>query len=93
MHARPLHKLLLAAALVIGQWLAVAHDFQHPVTGSDPACQVCTHGQSLSAGPSHVPAIAASGLGIEPPCAIQILAVPARRHGPASIRAPPAALV
>ena len=52
MRLSPLHKLLLAAVLVFGQWLAIAHDYQHPALGGDETCQVCLHGPNFQAGPT-----------------------------------------
>ncbi len=89
MRAHHLHKLLLAAALVIGQWLAVAHDFQHPVTGSDPACQVCAHGQPHQAGGTAWPTLDLAQWGSDAPHAHSSAPLLARRHTPACIRAPP----
>lgn len=49
--------LLLALVLLLGQWLAVAHAFEHPALVQDAACQLCVHAQShagalLKAAPS-----------------------------------------
>jgi hypothetical protein len=93
MRDRPLYKLLLAAALVVGQWLAVAHDFQHPVTASDLACQVCAHGPHFQAGPAALPALSSLWPGSAAPVIHPPVPQLARRHTQASIRAPPADLV
>ncbi|NGY05867.1 hypothetical protein [Solimonas terrae] len=42
-----LRLLLLAAALALGQWLWLAHGFEHPALQTDAACQICAHGQGL----------------------------------------------
>lgn len=39
--------ILLAVALALGQWLWLAHDFEHPALQTDVACQICAHGQGL----------------------------------------------
>jgi hypothetical protein len=93
MRIRLLHKLLLVAVLAIGQWLAIAHDYQHPATAGDQACQVCVHGQTLQAGPASLPALAVNWLSTEAPPAIQPDPTLTRRHAHARIRAPPACLV
>ncbi len=90
MQTRSLQHVLVIAALVLGQWLAIAHDYQHPlVAGTEAACQVCAHGQQLQAGPLAAPVLAKHGLSIEVPQAQPASPVLAHRHQPASIRAPP----
>ena len=42
--------LLLALALALGQWLAVAHSFEHPALQADAVCQICAHAQGLDGG-------------------------------------------
>lgn len=42
--------LILALALLLGQWLAFAHALQHPALLDDPACALCVHAQSLGSG-------------------------------------------
>ena len=93
MRIRPWHKLLLAAVLVFGQWLAIAHDYQHPALGSDQACQVCVHGQSFQAGPTTLSTATIAWLASETPWITPDPQPLARRHLHASIRAPPAHLV
>ncbi|HEY0974791.1 MAG TPA: hypothetical protein VGE57_09885 [Solimonas sp.] len=44
-------KLLLAAALILGQWLLVAHAFEHPVSANDLTCQLCHVGHRTDAAP------------------------------------------
>jgi hypothetical protein len=93
MRIRPLHKLLLAAVLVFGQWLAVAHDYQHPALDGNETCQVCVHGPGFQAGPSATPALAVPAPTVETRTLSQTTAALARRHTPAAIRAPPVSLV
>lgn len=42
--------LLLALALLLGQWLALAHGFEHSALQADPYCQICAHAQGLDGG-------------------------------------------
>lgn len=37
--------LLLALVLLLGQWLTLAHAFEHPALAQDAACQFCVHAQ------------------------------------------------
>ncbi len=47
---RTRQSLLLVMALLLGQWLAFAHDSLHPAIGADVHCQLCAHVQSLASG-------------------------------------------
>ena len=83
--------LLLTLVLLLGQWLALAHAFEHPALAQDTACEFCIHAQGhdgalLSAVPS-TPAVPAQS---EAPAA-RMGASP-QRPAPASydIRGPPA---
>lgn len=93
MRMSPLHKLLLATVLVIGQWLAIAHDYQHPLTASDPSCQVCAHGQQHQAGAASLPSADAGWRRVEAPRLPADAYAPAQRVAHARIRAPPVRLV
>lgn len=44
------HRLLLIAALVFGQWLAVAHASEHHALAQKHACSQCLHSQQLDTG-------------------------------------------
>lgn len=45
MRLRHFRLLLLTFALVIGQWLTLAHAFEHPALAGDDSCQICVqHG-------------------------------------------------
>jgi hypothetical protein len=68
-------KLILAAALILGQWLMVAHAFEHPAISGELACDLCHHGHRLDF--DVLPATAAA------------VAVPAR-HEPPAVAALPA---
>ncbi len=94
MRIKPLHKLLLVAVLVFGQWLAIAHDYQHPaLADGEQSCQVCLHGPNLLAGPVIPVALATLWLTDEIPLAPVSGPVLNRRHSHAPIRAPPILLV
>lgn len=48
---RPLLNLLLAAGLLLGQWLAAGHDSDHGLQpGAAHACAVCVYAQGAGAG-------------------------------------------
>jgi hypothetical protein len=86
--------LLLAVALVLGQWLALAHDFEHPALQIDAACQICAHAQGLDGGalaPSvHLPSQFAAS---ETPTPDVMSAVLPARDAHHRIRGPPTHLV
>lgn len=88
-----LHTLLLACALLLSQWLAIAHDYQHPVLAGDETCQVCLHGPGFQGGPAAAPVLASTWLTSEAPLADRPDPVTLHRYTRASIRAPPALLV
>jgi hypothetical protein len=49
--------LLLIVALLLSQWLVVAHAHEHPATAADQVCELCVHAQQLgSAGIAAAPA-------------------------------------
>lgn len=50
MRIRTHHSLLLALALLLGQWMAFTHELQHPALGGDVDCQLCVHAQNLASG-------------------------------------------
>lgn len=93
MRIKPLHKLLLVAVLVLGQWLAIAHDYQHPALGGDETCQVCLHGPNLQNGPAATAALTGIVPETEAPPALATAPVLSRRHTHTAIRAPPVRLV
>jgi hypothetical protein len=93
MRIKPLHNLLLVAALVLGQGLGVAHDYQHPALDGDETCQVCLHGPNFQAGPATAAVLTTLWLTDETPLAQVSGPVLNRRHSHAAIRAPPALLV
>ena len=95
MHSRrPLISAVLAAALLLGQWLAAAHEPDHALQpGAAHACAVCAY--SHSGGTGLAPSIAALRISgtLEAPkisAAGHPLAATLRHH---PIRGPPALLV
>lgn len=90
---RPLIPLVLAAAVLAGQWLAAAHEPDHALQpGAAHACAVCVYAHGGGSG--LLPAIAQLGFdgaaeAPEPAAAANPLAVIARHH---PIRGPPALL-
>lgn len=56
MRIRRLHEVLMVLALVLGQWLTLAHAFQHPaLSAADFQCQICLHAQGLDSGAAPTP--------------------------------------
>ncbi|MCK5770116.1 hypothetical protein [Algiphilus sp.] len=49
MPSRPIRTLILAIALVLGQWLALAHATEHLGAADEPLCEVCLHAKRLDA--------------------------------------------
>jgi hypothetical protein len=91
---RSLISAVLAAALLLGQWLAAAHEGEHALKpGATHACAVCVyaHGAGSGAVP-HVPGLAlgSPAQAPEPSLAASPLAAAVRNH---PIRGPPALLV
>jgi hypothetical protein len=88
----PLVSLLLAAALLAGQWLCAAHEADHALQGATPACSVCVAAHQAGAGA--LPALPQLALepGSAPPEAPAVanpLAATLRHH---PIRGPPTLL-
>lgn len=91
MRVRPYKFLVLAMALLLGQWLVLAHGLQHHELAGDPDCSVCEHIHHLgSAAPAVVSALPDSNhLSYETPAAPVVTTVattPLRRY---LIRGPP----
>lgn len=91
---RPLISLVLAAALLAGQWLAAAHQPEHGMQpAAEHACAVCVyaHGAATGAVPA-VPHVTIDGVLLAPetPADVGRLAAILRQH---PIRGPPALLV
>lgn len=94
MRARTLQHVLVVAALVFGQWLAIAHDYQHPLLAdAEVVCQDCVHGHQLQAGPAAIVTLSHHGLSDEAPLSLPANPVLSRRHLQAAIRAPPRSFV
>lgn len=90
MPPRPIRPLVLAVALILGQWLALAHATEHLGVADEPLCEVCLHAKRLDA-----PGVTAVSVAS---CDPQASEVPGMRHRPAlsagprshlSIRGPP----
>lgn len=95
MHSRrPLISAALAAALLLGQWLAAAHEPDHALqSGAAHACAVCvySHGGDTGLAPS-IAALKISGTLEAPEISVTEHPLAAtRRHHP--IRGPPALFV
>lgn len=90
---RPLRSsLLLTLALVLGQWLVLAHAFEHPALAKDAACQICIHAQGLDgAALSVAPAAATLTATVEVPAAPPYRAPSYAALSSYDIRGPPAA--
>ena len=89
---RALVSLLLAFALVAGQWLASAHETDHGLQAGTHGCAVCVYAQGLGSGA--LPAIPHLDIGPsaerpEVAAAASPLAATVRNH---PIRGPPAFL-
>jgi hypothetical protein len=86
---RPLITLLLAASVLLGQWLAAGHDPEHGLAGASHACAVCVyaHGAGSGALPS-LPQLVLIVIAAAPISYVAAMPVAARaRHHP--IRGPP----
>ena len=88
----PLVSLLLAAALLAGQWLCAVHESDHALQGATPACSVCVaaHGAGAGALPS-LPLLALE-FASAPPEATVADRLPAAVFLDHPIRGPPALL-
>jgi len=94
MRAFPLQSVLLAAVLVLGQWLSFAHNREHnslnPV--AEQSCVFCLHAPGLGAGLAKLPKFTVPACAHEAPVpcvdAAEIIAAPSYY----SIRGPPALL-
>lgn len=85
--------LLLAASLLLGQWLAAGHDGEHGLqSGAGDACAVCVyaHGAGTGALPALPQLVIQSGPVAPPALSVAGPRVVAVRHHP--IRGPPALL-
>lgn len=94
MSASRLRSLLLLLALLAGQWLTLAHGFEHSALQADVECTLCVQARAIGAG---APSSTATALRFEPahvaPASTAVLAL---RPGAAVVyrsRAPPSLLV
>ncbi len=90
---RTRHSVLLALALLLGQWLSFAHQLQHPALSGDVDCEFCVHAQNLASGAaaagSSAPQFAATQ---EAPGSLAIAAPASRPVALIRIRGPPLTL-
>jgi len=83
--------LLLALAIVLGQWLALAHSFEHPALQADTLCQICAHAQGLDgAALTPAPQSPSASAQSEAPAAVAVLPARAAVRRAYDIRGPPA---
>ena len=89
-----LRNAILGVALLLGQWLAVAHAYEHPALAPEQVCQICLHGQGHDSG-ALAPSLAAlPEFGADPfDAPLTLAAVPLRQPSRYRARAPPAVLV
>lgn len=90
---RPLIAAILAAALLLGQWLTAAHEPDHALQAGADACAVCVYAHGAGSGALPQPLVLALGIPNVAP-ATERSAAPVltfvRLH---PIRGPPAPLV
>ncbi|MGQ0619051.1 MAG: hypothetical protein ACT4QA_03890 [Panacagrimonas sp.] len=90
MRLRFRHQVIFALALLLGQWLNLAHAYEHPALSADLHCEICLHAQGLDSG---AVAAALSDLSIPPPIVDSrvpaVRAAHVRHVAPCSIRGPP----
>lgn len=90
MRLRFRHQFIFTLALLLGQWLNLAHAYEHPALSADPHCEICLHAQGLD---SAAVAAAISDLSIAPPIADSRAPATRAAHvlvvAPCSIRGPP----
>lgn len=87
---RAWQSLLLVLALLVGQWLVLAHELQHPALGGDLDCQLCVHAHNLASGAP--PAVTTPDLATyaqELPVAVVAVVIVTAQHRLQPIRGPP----
>ena len=90
---RPLISAVLAAALLVGQWLAAAHEPEHALPGTAHACAICVYAHGAGTGALPASPVLALEVAREAPdslTAANPLAATVRNH---PIRGPPSLLV
>ncbi|WP_341921649.1 hypothetical protein [Hydrocarboniphaga effusa] len=91
---RRLPHCLLLFALLLTQWLSVAHALEHPALEPEKACAICSFDAGLdSAAPLPAAPVIAHSLSIEAPVAIAATPSAERRRARPRARAPPSILV
>lgn len=90
---RRLPQFLLLFALLLTQWLSVAHAFEHPALSSDQNCAICLFDAGLdSAAPLPAAAVITHSFGVEAPVAIGTTSVAELQRARPRARAPPSFL-
>jgi hypothetical protein len=85
MRASGIRQLLFVLALVLSQWLVVAHAAGHPATGFDLDCEICLHAPGSPGGlPAAEPCLPAPA-----PSATTAVARPQLAAGAATLRRQP----
>ena len=80
--------IVLALALLLGQWLAFAHGFIHAASAApDAQCEFCVHAQGLD---SAAPGMALASLALPPPATQSLPLVAAPDIARALVLLPPA---
>jgi hypothetical protein len=89
-----LRNAILGVALLLGQWLTLAHAIEHPALSPEQVCQICLHGQGLDSGAIAPTAVALPefhAVAVDAP--LLVAAVPLRHTARYRARAPPVVLV
>lgn len=82
--------LLLATALILGQWLTLAHANEHLAPAQELSCEVCLHAERFSGALAFAaPRLALAAHSCETPEALPEPAAPRREAANCSIRGPP----
>lgn len=82
--------LLLATALILGQWLTLAHANEHLAPAQELSCEICLHAERFGGGLAFaVPRLALAVRGCEAPEALSVPTVPRREAAHYSIRGSP----
>ena len=90
---RRLPPFLLLFALLLTQWLSVAHALEHPALEPDKACAICLFDAGLdSAAPLPAAPVIAHSFGIEAPLAITATPIAELQRARPRARAPPSFL-
>ena len=90
---RRLPQCLLLFALLLTQWLSVAHALEHPALSPEKACAICLFDSGLdSAAPLPIAPVIAQSFSIEAPVATTATSVAELQRARPRARAPPSIL-